>query len=138
MQQAWENVESLLSEMLPELLEAGVPESQARMPEYPPEEIKSEHYVAAFDWLHELRIGEAYGAVLAARRLVPSHQWDAYRLHEIDGLQEQILLAKAHKKLRKAWKTDRPSFFGKKKRATNSEADDSEGDQSDELEAGSD
>lgn len=114
MQQAFENVEDLLNSLKPLLLEAGVPERQLLMPQgRKPEEIKLEKYVEAFDWLHRISISGEYAGVQKAKKLVSEETWAKYKAYNITGLQEQIILNNALLKLRRAWKTNRPSFFGK-------------------------
>lgn len=123
MQQAWDEVAKLLDEMTFILVEVGIPEHQVKMPRQlteaertlpaDPLRIPSDTYVRAFDWLHNLRISDVYAGVLKAKALVPQHIWDMYKLQELRGLQEQILLDTAQRKLRKLWKLNRPTFFGR-------------------------
>lgn len=84
------------------------------MPDAKPEDIKVERYVEIFDWLHKLKTGPEYLALLKVWKLVAPEVWQGYADHEIKGLQEQILLEKAQIALRKAWKQNRPFFFGRK------------------------
>lgn len=114
MQQAFDNVKELLETMSFLLIEAGVPERQVKMPEgRPADQIKIEKYTEAFDWLHRLQQGDAMAAVQKAKALLPQGIWDAYKAHGFSGLREQGILEAAQVKLRKAWKTQRPSFFGR-------------------------
>lgn len=114
MKEAWSNVESLLMEMRPLLLESGVPEHQVRMPVgREPEKIKLPQYVEAFDWLHRIYTGPDWECVVKAKSLRPQEQWDSYKAYGFTGLQEQLILESAQVKLRKAWKFQRPRFFGK-------------------------
>lgn len=114
MQQAWEDVEKLLTEVRPHLLRAGIPERQLKMPEAKPEDIKSERYVEIFDWLHKLKTGPEYTKLMKVWRLVAPEVWQGYIDNEIKGLQEQKLLEAAQIDIRKAWKLNRPFFFGRK------------------------
>jgi hypothetical protein len=108
--------------MRPLLLQAGIPERQMKMPEVEPEDIKSERYIEIYDWLHALKLSSEWSVVLKARKLVHESVWEMYRLHEIQGLREQVILESANIKLRKAWKRKRPFFFGRKrKQETNDE-----------------
>jgi hypothetical protein len=132
MLQAWENVELLLNEMRPLLAQAGIPERQLKMPDAKPEDIKTERFVEIFDWLHRLKLGNEYQQVAKVRRLVPEAQWERYQLFEITGLQEQLLLEQANIKLRKAWKHNRPHFFGRKFKSKDEEAATTEQDQNQE------
>jgi hypothetical protein len=112
--EAWDNVETLLKGMATLLIESGVPSHQVMMPQgRKPEEIKLEKYVEAFDWLHRLRHGGAWIAVEKAKALRPQEIWDAYKAHGFKNLQEQIILERAQEQLRKAWRTNRPSIFGR-------------------------
>lgn len=126
MQQAWDDISKLLEEMQFILVESGVPEHQVRMPRAlvgcgeveqtvpaDPLRIQSDTYIKAFDWLHNLRISSEYAGVLKVKALLPQKIWDMYKLQELRGLQEQNLLEKAQIKLRKLWKQNRPTFFGK-------------------------
>lgn len=114
MQQAFENVEKLLSDMRPLLLQAGIPERQTLMPTgREPDRIKLEVYVEAFDWLHRIYTSGEWAATVKARKLVPEERWATYKAHGFTGLQEQLILESANIKLRKVWKFQRPSFFGK-------------------------
>lgn len=114
MNQAWDNVQSLINEMRPLLLQAGIPERQIIMPDAKPEEIKSERYIEIFDWLHDLRMSPEWASAAKARSLVKEYVWANYKATGVQGLQEQIILEAANIKLRKAWKRDRPFFFGRK------------------------
>lgn len=114
MLQAFENVETLLKELAPLLIESGVPTHQVKMPAGRlPEFIPVEKFAEAFDWLHLLSQSEAYAAVIKVKKLRTQEIWDRYKAYGIRGLQEQILLEAAQLRLRKAWKTNRPSFFGR-------------------------
>lgn len=113
-QQAWEDVEKLLSQMRPLLLEAKIPERQTKMPEgRPPDQIPVEQYVKAFDWLHKLSQTAEYLELKRVYGLLKPATWQAYRANAITGLREQLLLEAASIALRKAWKLNRPSFFGR-------------------------
>lgn len=126
MQQAWDDIGKLLGEMRFILIEAGIPERQVQMPRTlvgsgeveqtvpaDPLRIQSDTYVKAFDWLHNLSLSDAYLGVLKVKSLLKQEIWDMYKLQGFRGLQEQILLDKAQIKLRKLWKQNRPTFFGK-------------------------
>jgi len=114
MKQAWADVENLLTEVRPHLLRAGVPQRQLTMPDATPDDIKVERFVEIFDWLHKLKTGPEFLALLKVWKLVAPDVWERYKLLDIKGLQEQILLEKAQIVLRKAWKQNRPFFFGRK------------------------
>jgi hypothetical protein len=113
MQQAWDDVSKMLDGVRPHLLRAGIPERQLSMPTAEPVEIRIERYVEIFDWLHALTQSDEWAALMKAWKLRPEHIWEGYALHEIKGLQEQILLEKAQIAIRKRWKLDRPFFFGR-------------------------
>ncbi len=95
---------------------SGVPERQVTMPECDPDfnTIPLSKYNEIFDWLHNVKLSDEYVRVIGVWALVPEKQWAGYTLHEVEGLQEQLLLEAALSKLRKRWKQDRPSFFGRK------------------------
>lgn len=84
------------------------------MPEAAPEDIKSERYIEIYDWLHRFTLGPAYQTLLKVWSLVTPRIWEGYERQGIKGLQEQILLEKAQIAIRKAWKQNRPFFFGRK------------------------
>jgi hypothetical protein len=113
MQQAWDDVQRLLNEVRPHLLRAGIPDRQLVMPLSPAGEIRVERYVEIFDWLHEFMLSDEWSVLMKAWKLRPEHIWANYELHEIKGLQEQILLEKAQVGIRKRWKLNRPFFFGR-------------------------
>lgn len=114
MREAFENVEAMLNELAPLLLESGIPEHQVRMP-YGREanEIKIEQYAKAFDWLHRLSISPQYEAVKKAKALRTEELWATYKAYGFKNLQEQVILEKAQDGLRRAWRYNRPSFFGR-------------------------
>ena len=114
MQQAWSDVENLINEMRPHLLRANVPERQTTMPEGDAKRIHMKTYVKVFDWLHNLKLSDEYRGVLSIWNLLPEAIWTNYKTFGIKGHKEQILLEQAQAKLRKAWKQNRPSFFGRK------------------------
>lgn len=114
MKEAFDNVKGLLDELSFLLIESGVPQHQVRMPcGRQPEEIKLERYVEAFDWLHRLASSREYAAVQKAKLLRPQQIWDAYKAHGFKNMQEQVILEKAQENLRRLWRTNRPSFFGR-------------------------
>lgn len=149
MQQAWDDIAKLLESVRFILVEAKVPEHQVMMPRMvigcgeveqtvpaDPLRVKIETYVAAYDWLHNLSISAEYAAVVKVKALLPQHVWDMYILQEFRGLQEQILLDKAQIALRKLWKRNRPTFFGKvykhvEEEESTTDADPNSGDASD-------
>lgn len=127
MKEAFDNVAAMLKEMSFLLLESGVPEHQVRMPTgREPHEIKLELYVMAFDWLHRLYMGGAWLKVLKAKELRTQEIWDAYKAYGFRGLQEQTILEKAQDELRRAWRTGRPSFFGRVYKNETNQDDDQE------------
>ena len=113
MQQAWSDVDNLLSEMRPILALTKIPPRQLEMPKADPNRIQVKTYTKVYDWLHQVKLSEEYQNVEYAYNLVPPEQWEAYDMHEIEGLQEQLILAKAASALQQRWKQDRPSFFGR-------------------------
>jgi hypothetical protein len=119
MHQSWDEIEKLLNEMQFILVESGIPEHQVKMPQMitgepaDPLRIQTDTYIKAFDWLHNLRMSDQYAGVLKVKSLLPQRIWDMYKLQELRGLQEQFLLETAQRKLRKLWKSNRPTFFGR-------------------------
>lgn len=114
MQQVWSQLENLLSEMRPLLVDAGIPEKQVQMPIGKlPEDIKIDQYVKAFDWLHELKISREWEVLVAAKALLPQAAWANYKALNMKGLREQVILESAQALVRKAWRNKRPSFFGR-------------------------
>lgn len=114
MQDSWLSVQSLINEVKHLLLESGVPERQVTMPEGDPTWILITKYDEIFTWLHELKLSPEYEAAAKAWKLVKPEVWQGYKDHGFTGLREQDILQAALMKLRKRWKKDRPSFFGRK------------------------
>lgn len=114
MQQAWSDIEKLLNEMKPYLVEARC--KAVQMSERDPNEYNGQHLADVFDWLHQLYLSEAYTNVLAAKALVPESMWQNYKLLGVTGLREQMILESRLRELLKAWKANRPGFFNHKKR----------------------
>jgi len=111
--QARENVESLLNELRVALTWAGIPESQINVAtgfRY-----RIEHYVKAFDWLHQFANSPQIGEFLKVFALRPLYVWENYKLQDLTGLQEQILLEAAGKEVQKRWRVKRPRMFGPNK-----------------------
>lgn len=114
MQLAWSNIESLLNEMKPLLLEGKC--KAVHMSERTPDEYKTEYLADVYDWLHQLYLGEAYAEAVKAWALVPPEQWANYKVLGAHGLREQLILESALRDLQKAWKANRPGFFNHKKK----------------------
>lgn len=108
-----ETINSLLDEMRPLLLIAGVPKEQIRVRSGKPQ---IQTLSRAFDWLHDLKMSLEYRAMVIVWKLLPESTWKRYDLYQITGLREQELLKTAKKKLLKLWKTKRPSIFNKDKK----------------------
>ena len=96
--------------MKPLLVVAGVPKYQIRIRSG---KHKIETYARAFDWLHDLYMSDAYHQVKYVYNLLPEEIWQRYKLFEIEGLCEQIMLEAACKELFKAWRSKRPQLFNK-------------------------
>lgn len=135
MQDSWKKVETLIDEMRKLLLLAGIPERQITMPTTDPDNtpavIPLARYNEIYDWLHMLLMSDEWAMVVSARQLVPDSVWDYYQLHDIKGQQEQLVLEKHLVKLRKRWKQNRPSFFGRcfKAKGSKSDGDETRGDE---------
>lgn len=114
MQDAWNDVSKLLDEVRQNLVEAGVPARQIKMPEgREANDIKIEQYVKAYDWLHNFKLSPEYVALEKAIALVKPHQWVNYKATGIKGLREQTIRESAELAIRRLWKKNRPSFFGR-------------------------
>lgn len=111
---AWQNVESLLNEMIDVLRHAGIPERQLKMPEGDPLKIKIDRYAEIFDWMHDLKMSPEYLAAEKAYKLVPPERWANYKVVGATGLREQLISESANIALRHRWKQERPNFFGRK------------------------
>ena len=99
--------------MKPILLVAKIPKHQIRVRSG---NHKIQTCANAFDWLHDLYMSDAYRQVKAIYALLPEEIWQRYKLFEIEGLREQIMLEIACKKLFKAWRTRRPQLINKDKK----------------------
>jgi len=109
---AIESINSLLDEMKPMLLLAGVPIECLK--------IKNKKYRIdacnrAFDWLHNLKISPEYEKITKVRALLPEKTWERYDLFEIIDLREQVLLSKAKRELLRKWNIKRPAMFQRKR-----------------------
>lgn len=60
-----------------------------------------------------------YNEVVKVHNLLPPENWKRYKLFEVKGLREQILLEEASKLLAQKWRVKRPRLFGKKKHDQN-------------------
>ena len=97
-----ETINSLLEEMKPLLLVAGVPEGQIRVRDG---RLQIKTLSAAFDWLHNFKMSKEFTELIKVRKLLPEATWRHYTLYEIDGLREQKLLEVVTKKVAKKWKS---------------------------------
>lgn len=108
--EALESLEILLKEVRPLLLIAKIPKHQLRIR-------NQNHQVAslarAFDWLHNLKMSPEYDRLKWVRGLLPEETWRKYDLHQLEGLQEQILLRIAIKDLQNKWRKKRPAVFNR-------------------------
>jgi len=111
-----ETINSLLEEMKPLLLVAGVPEGQIRVRDG---RLQIKTLSAAFDWLHNFKMSDEFSELIKIRKLLPEATWRRYTLYEIDGLREQKLLEVVTKKVAKKWKSRRPSIFNPNKKRRN-------------------
>lgn len=123
MNDAWKQILYLLELMRPLLMESGVPEDRLQMPTG---DVRRVRCGAPSTWIRELYDGP-WMAANKIKRLLPQERWDYYKLQGFEDMREQLLLADALKVLRQAWKTGRPTFFGRKPsekaKATITEAD---------------
>jgi len=57
-----------------------------------------------------------YSDLIKAYNLVSPETWKRYKLLEIEGLAEQVILENASKELLKKWRTKRPRLLNKRKK----------------------
>jgi len=102
-------IATLAEEMKAETLEAGIPEA-IYLKMVSNLDCKSlPELIALSDWLQEVH-REDFNEILKIRKLVPAKNWMYYKLNPgFRPLREQILLAKAQKKLKQTWR-NRPLF----------------------------
>lgn len=108
--QAQEDIQKLLDKVADILRRIGIPDTQINVAtgfRY-----RTDHYAAAFDWLHDFSISEELAAYKRVWALRPPEVWHHYELVGVEGLQEQVLLQDAGKALAKRWKRKRPRIFG--------------------------
>ena len=116
MKDARGTIEALLAEMRDVLIESGIHRDQVRMRSCC---FKITTCAKAFDWLHDLYMSPTFIKTKAAYELVPSYMWERYRLHEIEDLPEQRIMAREGKILLKCWRRNRPVVFGKPRKNDN-------------------
>ena len=104
-------LKKLLDEMRTVLLEVGVPAKQINIRTESP---KPATLLKAFDWLHDIKISPQWDKFMYAWNLLPGKTWRQYKILEIEGLREQLILESAKKALLSLWKTKRPQIFGTK------------------------
>lgn len=104
-----DKINGLLSEMQDMLLLAGVQKNQINIRTQAP---KPDTLMAAFDWLHDLKMSHAFSDLVEAWDLLPEETWRRYEVFEIVGLREQSILEDAKSALLAAWRTNRPRLFG--------------------------
>lgn len=95
------------------LVAAGVPKNQIRLRDG---NHKTDTYLKAFDWLHDLYMNADYCHHKFVYNLVEPKIWKNYRDLGITGLREQKMLSLSSKKVRTLWKSKRPQVFGSKKK----------------------
>lgn len=114
MQQAWEQVNTLLTDMAPFLKRAGMAESQYRMPTGVITDIKTGKYADVFDFLCEMSDSDEWEEVQKAWSLCTPERWQWYQDYEVTDLQEQSILSFACLRFAKLWRENKPTgFFGK-------------------------
>lgn len=107
-------IEKLACEMMPILTEAKIKESYLELPEEPAS-VPMAYLKEGLRWLMALHANE-YQACLQTKALIPSDQWEMYRMLDMQGSREMIDLSKNFRDLRKKIiSKDRPSLFRKKK-----------------------
>lgn len=109
-----ETIVNLLKKMKSLLVVAGIASTHIRMR---PGRHQIKTCAKAFDWLHELYISSEYKELEYIYSLRTPEIWKRYKILEIEGLREQVLLEKASKKLLKRWRNKRPALFGKNRKS---------------------
>jgi hypothetical protein len=112
-ERAREDVEGLLDSLREILGIAGIPEQQINVATGP--RFKVNHFVKAFDWLHQFSLSPQVTAMREAYALRPPHVWAMYKAMGTEGLREQEILQEAAKEVQKRWRVKRPRMFGKDK-----------------------
>jgi len=111
---AWEQVNTLLTDMVPFLKRTGMAESQYRMPTGVITDIKTGKYADVFDFLCEMSDSNEWEEVQKAWSLCPPERWQWYKDYDLTDLQEQGILDTACTCFAKLWKANRPNgFFGR-------------------------
>lgn len=124
MQQAWDNVNTLMKDIAPFLKRANLAESQYNMPIGDITQIKIDKYNEVFDFLDDLLKTEQWERVQNAWALCTPERWQFYDDHEMTGLQEQQILDFACFHLGKLWRETKPTgFFGRNEKAPDEDTD---------------
>ena len=111
MQRAWDNVNTLLTDMLPFLERGGI---VVKMPIGDIAQIKIDKYNKVFDFLSFLDSSDEWEQVQNAWSLCTPERWKWYDDMEMTGLQEQLILDTACVRFTKLWRTNKPTgFFGR-------------------------
>jgi hypothetical protein len=112
-ERAREDVESLLDGLREILTIAGIPEQQINVATGP--RFKVNHFVKAFDWLHQFSLSPQMAELKKAYALRPPEVWQMYIAMGTEGLREQDILQEAAREVQKRWRVKRPRMFGKDK-----------------------
>jgi len=107
--EAREDLESLLEKLRKTLQISGIPETQLNVSRG--RRLKSQHFVTAYDWLHEFSCSDELAEFNKAFALRPPEVWIMYEAMGTEGLREQEILQAAAKALQKRWRAKRPRIF---------------------------
>lgn len=114
MQQAWDDVNTVLTQMAPFLKRTAMAESQYRMPAGDITQITIDKYNEVFDFLCLLDLSEQWEAVKKAWNLCPPERWQWYDDYDCTDFQEQGILNTACSAFARLWRDNKPTgFFGR-------------------------
>lgn len=114
MQQAYNQVQGLLNEVVPFLKRGNVAERHYSMPTGQIHIITVDKYADVFDWIVEILKSDEFAKVKKTWELCTPAVWAGYDMHGITDLAEQRLLATAISGLTALWRKGRPTgFFGR-------------------------
>ena len=113
MKESFQQVKELLDELGPFFIRAGISESRCKMPTGDINQIDTQKYIDAFDWLSDVGTSFEYMKVQEAWSLLPAKTWADYDLYGFSGMQEQRILNEALESFKPLWREKPSGFFGK-------------------------
>ena len=108
--QSRDDVKRLLEGSAHLLVMVGVPSEQINVCSGP--RYRVNHFIKAFDWLHDFILSDEYVEVARVWNMRRPSDWANYAFLGVEGLQEQVLMQEAGRKLLKRWRLKRPRMFG--------------------------